>query len=260
MSATPQSGRRRAEPARRTSLFGLATAGKGTRTRTHAAGPTAAVSAVTTTAKCMAAVAVVGALVAAGAVAQQVGAPTASGQNLTSLVSSVDTSSPATAPAVSAPGDAAISFPSFSATSRAVPKPTEAAIKAEGDVLKAAAAPAPAVTPAPAPAPAPAPVDDPAGAQAFASGQLATFGWGADQMSCLTQLWERESSWLTSAENASSGAYGIAQSLPATKMESTGSDWSTNYQTQIRWGLGYIQERYGSPCSAWGHSNAVGWY
>lgn len=103
-------------------------------------------------------------------------------------------------------------------------------------------------------------VNDPAGAQAFAASQLASFGWEQGQMSCLTSLWTRESGWRTTAENPSSLAYGIAQSLPAQKMASAGADYRTNYKTQITWGLGYIKQRYGSPCGAWGKSQAVGWY
>lgn len=103
-------------------------------------------------------------------------------------------------------------------------------------------------------------VNDPSAAQAFAGSQLGNFGWDQGQMSCLTSLWNRESSWKTTAENPSSLAYGIAQSLPAEKMASTGADYRTNYKTQITWGLGYIKDRYGSPCGAWGHSQSVGWY
>jgi hypothetical protein len=103
-------------------------------------------------------------------------------------------------------------------------------------------------------------VDDPAGAQAYAASQLASFGWGQDQMSCLVPLWNRESDWRTTAENPTSLAYGIVQSLPAEKMDSVGTDWKTNYQTQVRWGLKYIQDRYGSPCGAWQHELAVDWY
>lgn len=242
MSAAPQRGRRRAETVRRSPLFSLAS----TRSGVHSAQRARAMSgAATTTAKGMAAVAVVGALVAAGAVAQQVGAPSGD-LSAASAVASMT-------PDVQAPADAAISFPGLDVASSASPAAT-AQLKVESHAVK------PVGTPAPAEAPAAVVVDDPAAAQAFAASQLGSFGWGPDQMSCLTQLWQRESDWLTSAENASSGAYGIAQSLPASKMESTGSDWATNYQTQIRWGLGYIQGRYGSPCGAWGHSNAVGWY
>ncbi|WP_193612600.1 lytic transglycosylase domain-containing protein [Nocardioides lijunqiniae] len=89
---------------------------------------------------------------------------------------------------------------------------------------------------------------------------LAEFGFGQDQFGCLDSLWTRESNWTWNADNPSSSAYGIPQSLPGSKMASAGPDWETNPVTQIRWGLGYIQDRYGSPCSAWGHSESHGWY
>jgi hypothetical protein len=85
-------------------------------------------------------------------------------------------------------------------------------------------------------------------------------GFGIDQFPCLNKLWNKESNWRTTASNASSGAYGIPQSLPGSKMASEGSDWRTNPATQIKWGLGYIEGRYGSPCKAWSHSQSVGWY
>jgi hypothetical protein len=89
---------------------------------------------------------------------------------------------------------------------------------------------------------------------------LSSYGWSSDQLGCLVSLWNRESSWRVDAENPSSGAYGIPQSLPGSKMASAGADWRTNPATQIRWGLGYIHDRYGSPCGAWAHSQATGWY
>ena len=89
---------------------------------------------------------------------------------------------------------------------------------------------------------------------------LPQFGFSSDQFGCLDSLWMRESGWNPSAQNASSGAYGIPQSLPGSKMASAGSDWMTNPATQIEWGLGYIRDRYGSPCGAWAHSEATGWY
>jgi len=89
---------------------------------------------------------------------------------------------------------------------------------------------------------------------------LAEFGFSEDQFGCLDSLWERESHWNPSAMNSSSGAYGIPQSLPGSKMATVAADWRTNPVTQIRWGLGYIQDRYGSPCGAWGHSQGHGWY
>ncbi|MFE5334501.1 G5 domain-containing protein [Isoptericola sp. NPDC056573] len=85
-------------------------------------------------------------------------------------------------------------------------------------------------------------------------------GWSGEQWSCLESLWTKESGWNASAANPSSGAYGIPQSLPGSKMASAGSDWQTNPATQIEWGLGYIADVYGTPCGAWGHSQSVGWY
>jgi septal ring factor EnvC (AmiA/AmiB activator) len=102
--------------------------------------------------------------------------------------------------------------------------------------------------------------NDPGGAQAYASTQLSAHGWGGDQMTCLMNLWNQESSWMTNATNPSSGAYGVAQALPPEKYSSTGSDWLTNYRTQIDWGLGYIAGRYGSPCGAWDHETSNNWY
>lgn len=96
--------------------------------------------------------------------------------------------------------------------------------------------------------------------KAIAAEMVAARGWGTDQYSCLETLWQRESGWNHTAENPSSGAYGIPQSLPGSKMASAGSDWRTNPATQITWGLGYISGRYGTPCAALGHSNSVGWY
>lgn len=96
--------------------------------------------------------------------------------------------------------------------------------------------------------------------QSIARSMMASYGWGDDQFSCLVPLWNKESGWNPSASNPSSGAYGIPQALPGSKMASAGSDWQTNPATQISWGLGYIESRYGNPCNAWGHSQSVGWY
>ena len=96
--------------------------------------------------------------------------------------------------------------------------------------------------------------------QEIAHIQVAARGWSDAEFQCLVNLWNRESRWNPYAQNASSGAYGIPQALPGSKMASAGADWQTNPATQITWGLGYIAGRYGTPCAAWGHSNAVGWY
>jgi hypothetical protein len=101
---------------------------------------------------------------------------------------------------------------------------------------------------------------DPGSAQAYAYGAVASRGWSGDQYTCLVSLWQKESNWRVNAANSSSGAYGIPQSLPGSKMASAGADWQTNPATQIEWGLGYISGRYGTPCGAWGHSVDVGWY
>ncbi|MEG8037127.1 hypothetical protein QP157_17940 [Sphingomonas sp. LR61] len=105
-------------------------------------------------------------------------------------------------------------------------------------------------------------VVDPAAAQAYARSALGSYGWGDDQFSCLVSLWTQESGWRANALNASSGAYGIPQSLPADKMSAAGADWRTNANTQINWGLAYIKSAYGSPCGAWGHEMSVNphWY
>jgi hypothetical protein len=136
----------------------------------------------------------------------------------------------------------------------------------------------PKPTPTPTPEPAPEPVadeaeessssgwrppfatPDPGTAQAIAYEMVMARGWGDGEFACLVALWNKESGWRVNAYNASSGAYGIPQSLPGDKMASAGADWETNPATQITWGLGYISGRYGSPCGAWDHSTRVGWY
>ena len=100
---------------------------------------------------------------------------------------------------------------------------------------------------------------DPGTAQSIAYNMLGDFGFSTSQMSCLESLWNRESGWRYDAENPS-GAYGIPQSLPASKMASAGSDYLTNPATQIKWGLGYIKDVYGSPCAAWDFELANGYY
>jgi hypothetical protein len=108
-----------------------------------------------------------------------------------------------------------------------------------------------------APPAAPAPSGSP---QQIAMGMLGSYGWSSSQFSCLVSLWNQESGWNVYATNPTSGAYGIPQALPGSKMASAGADWQTDAATQIRWGLSYIQSLYGSPCGAWAHEEADGWY
>jgi hypothetical protein len=96
--------------------------------------------------------------------------------------------------------------------------------------------------------------------QQIAMAMLPSFGWPSSEFSCLNSLWQRESGWNPYASNPSSGAYGIPQALPGSKMASAGPDWQSDAATQIRWGLGYIRSDYGSPCGAWGHESSYGWY
>jgi hypothetical protein len=101
---------------------------------------------------------------------------------------------------------------------------------------------------------------DPGTAQAIAYDMVIARGWSDADFGCLVALWNRESGWRVNAFNSGSGAYGIPQALPGSKMASAGADWETNPATQISWGLGYIGGRYGTPCGAWGHSQSTGWY
>ena len=104
-------------------------------------------------------------------------------------------------------------------------------------------------------------VNTPDGARAYAQQFMAQkYGWGSDQFSCLSSLWNKESGWNYKAYNNDGGATGIPQSLPGSKMATFGADWQTNAATQIQWGLDYIDRAYGAPCSAWSHSQAMNWY
>lgn len=97
--------------------------------------------------------------------------------------------------------------------------------------------------------------------QAAGKRMAAKRGWTGRQWRCLNLLWTKESHWDHTVWNyEGSGAYGIPQALPARKMRSAGADWRTNPKTQIRWGLGYIEDRYGTPCSAWRFHRANNWY
>lgn len=118
---------------------------------------------------------------------------------------------------------------------------------------------APTTNPTPSPQPVQV-VNNPTSAQSFAREyMLSRYNWGSAQFYCVYQIWEHESGWETTAANPS-GAYGIPQSLPGDRMAAYGSDWRTNPDTQIRWGLAYISERYGTPCNAWSIWQTRGWY
>jgi hypothetical protein len=103
------------------------------------------------------------------------------------------------------------------------------------------------------------PPPSPGTVKAIAYNMLSSFGFSTSQFGCLDDLWTQESGWNVYAANAS-GAYGIPQALPGSKMASAGPDWQSNPTTQIKWGLGYIKSIYGTPCGAWNHEVAYGWY
>lgn len=86
------------------------------------------------------------------------------------------------------------------------------------------------------------------------------YGLASADFDCIDRIWTQESNWNVHADNPSSSAYGIPQALPGSKMASEGADWRNNPETQIRWGLGYIKDRYGSACSAWSFKRSHGWY
>lgn len=96
--------------------------------------------------------------------------------------------------------------------------------------------------------------------RAFAREKINSWGWDTKQFECLVHLWERESNWNHEAKNPKSSAYGIPQALPAKKMSEISDDWQTNPETQIKWGLKYIHERYSEPCNAWNHFKKKHWY
>ncbi|GAA2641635.1 aggregation-promoting factor C-terminal-like domain-containing protein [Paractinoplanes durhamensis] len=131
-----------------------------------------------------------------------------------------------------------------------------AAKKAEADRKKAEATGGPV----PYAGPIPASCNEYSGSRQIGCALMLDAGFGLDQFPCLDKLFKKESGWNYRAENRSSGAYGIPQALPGSKMSSEGADWKTNPATQIKWGLGYIKGRYKTPCKAWAHSEAVGSY
>ena len=94
----------------------------------------------------------------------------------------------------------------------------------------------------------------------IAGSLMPAYHWSSWQFHYLNMLWMRESGWNPFAYNHSSGAYGIPQAVPGDKMASAGANWRTSARTQIIWGMGYIQGRYGNPWNAWQHELRYGWY
>jgi hypothetical protein len=115
----------------------------------------------------------------------------------------------------------------------------------------------PAAAPLP---PTPADCEEYSGNREIGCTLLDEFGFGLEHMPALDNLWSAESGWNELASNPSSGAYGIPQALPGNKMATVAGDWETNPATQIRWGLGYIGDRYGNPTAAWEFFQANGYY
>jgi hypothetical protein len=94
----------------------------------------------------------------------------------------------------------------------------------------------------------------------IAKALMPQFGMSSSEFGCLDNIWSQESGWNVHAANPSSSAYGIPQALPGSKMASAGPNWESNAETQIKWGLGYIRDRYGSACGAWSFKSGHGWY
>jgi len=190
-------------------------------------------------------------VVGAGAAGQAAGQGSGQGIDAAQISLSTPETGAGASPGVAADALTPTAKPSIAAKAAAKPAAKPAPVTAQS----AKVAPAKPAAPAK-----PVAVNDPAAAQAYAASLLSSFGWGPEEMDSLRILWTRESNWTTTAMNASSGAYGIVQSLPGDKMATEGADWQTNYKTQIRWGLNYIKERYGSPSAALSFHYANNWY
>jgi hypothetical protein len=140
-----------------------------------------------------------------------------------------------------------------------------AALKKKAEDAKAAKAKKDAKAGADAPTtpdtgPIPASCNEYSGNRAIGCAVLLESGFDLDQMPCLDKLFKKESGWNPRAKNKGSGAYGIPQALPGSKMASIADDWETSARTQVKWGIGYIKGRYKTPCGAWSHSQNTGWY
>ena len=94
----------------------------------------------------------------------------------------------------------------------------------------------------------------------LAKALMPLFGLSSSEFTCVDNIWNHESGWNVHADNPYSSAYGIPQALPGSKMSSAGPDWQNSAETQIKWGLNYIKERYGSACAAWSFKESHGWY
>ncbi|WP_246158312.1 transglycosylase SLT domain-containing protein [Catellatospora sichuanensis] len=149
--------------------------------------------------------------------------------------------------------------PSASATPTPSVSPTRLATPKAHLPSTVKATPKPAVTRT-ATTPTPSSCKGFSGNQLTACKLLPSFGFAYSQMSPLVKLWDHESGWNHKAENSGSGAYGIPQALPGSKMAKFGDDWKTNPATQIKWGLDYIKNRYKTPAGAWSHFQDVSWY
>jgi hypothetical protein len=139
-------------------------------------------------------------------------------------------------------------------------RPVRTEDRASRGEVRTTPVPTPTATAAPAPPPPPDPCAAWRGNRHTACTLLPQFGFTLSQMTALDPMWEHESGWDHTAANPSSGAYGIPQALPGSKMASVGADWRTNPATQISWGLRYIKERYGTPAAAWSFWQSHGWY
>jgi hypothetical protein len=170
-----------------------------------------------------------------------------------SEMAAVQTPAPTASPAVTA---TAPPTRTGTASPTGTSRPTRSATASPAASLAATASPTAIPQPTPT-ATAPAASGSP---RQIAQAMLGSFGWSASQFGCLDPLWAHESGWSVTASNASSGAYGIPQAVPGSKMASAGPDWQTNATTQIKWGLQYIKGTYGSPCAAYSHEQSTGWY